>query len=33
MQAPITYAWAEYVNKPGPCITNVIATCRKNFSQ
>ena len=21
------------VNKPGPCITNVIATCRKNFSQ
>ena len=20
-------------NKPGPCITNVFATCRKNFSQ
>ena len=22
-----------WTNNPGPCITNVIATCRKNFSQ
>ena len=27
----VSYSWWYY--KPGPCITNVFATCRKNFSQ
>ena len=25
--------WYYFCRSPGPCITNVIATCRKNFSQ
>ena len=32
---PPTAAYSEWAlaHVPGPCITNVIATCRKNFSQ
>ena len=29
----IVHAREYRLNNPGPCITNVIATCRKNFSQ